>query len=102
MEDVKLFATYIFKIIPLSTIICVILLDSKFVSLLGDLTFSNSSPAWMFLTRFGSKGKPVVLLLAHAGFAWWFLVGRLGGPKIRENWMVGTIENLEIHQGIPN
>jgi separase len=63
VEDLEHFVTDFFKNVPLSTIICVSLLDSKHVSLLGDLPFNNSSPAWMFLTRFGSKGQPVVLLL---------------------------------------
>jgi len=63
VEDLEHFVRDFFKNVPLSTVICVSLLDSKYVSLLGDLPFNNSSPAWMFLTRFGSKGQPVVLLL---------------------------------------
>lgn len=63
VEDLEHYVRDFFKNIPLSTVICVSLLDSKYVSLLGDLPFNNSSPAWMFLTRFGSKGQPVVLLL---------------------------------------
>ncbi|XP_057825408.2 separase isoform X2 [Cryptomeria japonica] len=69
LDCLEPFVTNFFRSVPLPTIVCISLLDCRYASILEVSSFSNSSPAWIFLTRFDSDGPPVVLLLPiHSAF----------------------------------
>ncbi|GLJ16474.1 hypothetical protein SUGI_0280580 [Cryptomeria japonica] len=69
LDCLEPFVTSFFRSVPLPTIVCISLLDCRYASILEEPSFTNSSSAWIFISRFDSNGPPVVLLLPiHSTF----------------------------------
>ncbi|GLJ31010.1 hypothetical protein SUGI_0619970 [Cryptomeria japonica] len=69
LDCLEPFVTNFFRSLPLPTIVCISLLDCRYASILEESSFSDSTSAWIFLTRLDSDGPPVVLLLPiHSTF----------------------------------
>ncbi|KAK9095991.1 hypothetical protein Sjap_021488 [Stephania japonica] len=64
LDDLEQFVIDFFEGLPSVPIICITLLSSDFANLLWNiLPCSPSFSTWMLLSRLGSKGQPIVLLL---------------------------------------